>query len=249
MTVRNPFTLISNRLKLLTSSDFLYHGLGSLGEVKDHGDITAGVNLHSALYGMFHRMRLTGGTSFVFSNSLPEKNGAGWIIIDNSSGGDVTPTWPGHFEFGAAGEPTIPDGVVCTILTAYDYEGGVFRCVHNTTLGSPQLINPGASFSGNGAVLAGTIVVRKQVKQACEIIGWDLVGSGESGSGTVVVEKSSILTFPTFTSMFTASCTSAAKSNATGLSYALAKDDIVRFTGSGFATWNYCDLTTECLPA
>lgn len=104
----------------------------------------------------------------------------------------------------------------------------------NVTLPFPKR-GPGCVFTNGGLALTGTLTGEIEVPYAFAGTGWTIVVDA-SGSGSIIVSHSTYAAYNTMTTLFTATLTSAIKNQATGLTFSLAAGDIIRFSGSGFAT-------------
>jgi len=80
------------------------------------------------------------------------------------------------------------------------------------------------------------------------ISGWTIVGD-VTGSVSIDISHSTYTNYDTMTALFTATCASAKKAQATGLSYSFAAGDILRYSASGFANFTRCCLTLEVTPS
>ena len=80
------------------------------------------------------------------------------------------------------------------------------------------------------------------------ITGWTITGD-VSGSASIVVAHSTYAAYDTMTTLFTATCTSAKKNQATGLSNTFAAGDVLRFTGSGFSNFTRCNIVLTVTPS
>ena len=102
--------------------------------------------------------------------------------------------------------------------------------------------SPGCVFSN---VLAATTVTSEiQIPYGGTIEGWTIVGD-VAGSVSIAVSRATYANYDTMTSLFTATCTTSKKAQATGLSHTLTAGDILRFTASGFASFARCAITLE----
>jgi hypothetical protein len=102
--------------------------------------------------------------------------------------------------------------------------------------------SPGCVFSN---VLAATTVTSEiQIPYGGNIEGWTIVGD-VAGSVSIAVSRATYANYDTMTSLFTATCTTSKKAQATGLSHTLTAGDILRFTASGFASFARCTITLE----
>lgn len=102
--------------------------------------------------------------------------------------------------------------------------------------------SPGCVFSN---VLAATTVTSEiQVPYGGTIEGWTIVGDVD-GSVSIAVSRATYANYDTMTSLFTATCTTSKKAQATGLSHTLTAGDILRFTASGFSLFNRVSITLE----
>lgn len=102
--------------------------------------------------------------------------------------------------------------------------------------------SPGCVFSN---VLAATTVTSEiQIPYGGTIEGWTIVGD-VAGSVSIAVSRATYANYDTMTSLFTATCTTSKKAQATGLSHSLTAGDILRFTASGFSLFNRVSITLE----
>lgn len=102
--------------------------------------------------------------------------------------------------------------------------------------------SPGCVFSN---VLAATTVTSEiQIPYGGTIEGWTIVGD-VAGSVSIAVSRATYANYDTMTSLFTATCTTSKKAQATGLSHTLTAGDILRFTASGFSLFNRVSITLE----
>ena len=102
--------------------------------------------------------------------------------------------------------------------------------------------SPGCVFSN---VLAATTVTSEiQIPYGGTIEGWTIVGD-VAGSVSIAVAHATYANYDTMTSLFTATCTTSKKAQATGLSHTLTAGDILRFTASGFSLFNRVSITLE----
>lgn len=102
--------------------------------------------------------------------------------------------------------------------------------------------SPGCVFSN---VLAATTVTSEiQIPYGGTIEGWTIVGD-VAGSVSIAVAHATYANYDTMTSLFTATCTTSKKAQATGLSHSLTAGDILRFTASGFSLFNRVSITLE----
>ena len=102
--------------------------------------------------------------------------------------------------------------------------------------------SPGCVFSN---VLAATTVTSEiQIPYGGTIEGWTIVGD-VAGSVSISVAHATYANYDTMTSLFTATCTTSKKAQATGLSHTLTAGDILRFTASGFSLFNRVSITLE----
>jgi len=102
--------------------------------------------------------------------------------------------------------------------------------------------SPGCVFSN---VLAATTVTSEiQIPYGGNIEGWTIVGD-VAGSVSIAVSRATYANYDTMTSLFTATCTTSKKAQATGLSHSLTAGDILRFTASGFSLFNRVSITLE----
>jgi len=102
--------------------------------------------------------------------------------------------------------------------------------------------SPGCVFSN---VLAATTVTSEiQIPYGGTIEGWTIVGD-VAGSVSIAVSRATYANYDTMTSLFTATCTTSKKAQATGLSHTLTGGDILRFTASGFSLFNRVSITLE----
>jgi hypothetical protein len=112
----------------------------------------------------------------------------------------------------------------------------------NVTGGGASGHSPGCVFSN---VLAATTVTSEiQIPYGGTIEGWTIVGD-VAGSVSISVARATYANYDTMTSLFTATCTTSKKAQATGLSHALTAGDILRFTASGFSLFNRVSITLE----
>lgn len=102
--------------------------------------------------------------------------------------------------------------------------------------------SPGCVFSN---VLAATTVTSEiQIPYGGTIEGWTIVGD-VAGSVSIAVSRATYANYDTMTSLFTATCTTSKKAQASGLSHAITAGDILRFTASGFSLFNRVSITLE----
>ena len=112
----------------------------------------------------------------------------------------------------------------------------------NVTGGMASGHSPGCVFSN---VLAATTVTSEiQIPYGGNIEGWTIVGD-VAGSVSIAVSRATYANYDTMTSLFTATCTTSKKAQATGLSHTLTAGDILRFTASGFSLFNRVSITLE----
>ncbi len=107
-----------------------------------------------------------------------------------------------------------------------------------------QIRSPGCSFYTSGLTLplSGTLPSEVSLNYGGIITAWTIVGD-LAGSASILVERAAYGNYSTMTTLFTATTTTSAKARATGLNYIVCADDVLRFTGSGFATFTRCAIT------
>jgi len=104
--------------------------------------------------------------------------------------------------------------------------------------------SPGCVFSNGDLPLTGTLVSEIAIPYGGTIESWTIVGD-LAGTASIVVSHSTYAAYDTMTTLFTATCTTSKKAQATGLSHAVSAGDILRFSGSGFAAFTRCSITLE----
>ena len=103
--------------------------------------------------------------------------------------------------------------------------------------------SPTANFSNNGIALTGTLTVEiPRMPYAGTITGWVIVGD-VAGDADITVSHADYASFPTITTLFTASCSGVQKEEAFGLSHAFSAGDVLRFSATGFANFTRCSIS------
>lgn len=102
----------------------------------------------------------------------------------------------------------------------------------------------GCVFENGGSLLSGTLTSEVRIPFSGTITSWTIAGD-VAGSASIAVSHSTYAAYDTMTALFTATCTTAKKAQATGLSYAVAAGDILRFSGSGFSAFTRCSIVLE----
>lgn len=103
--------------------------------------------------------------------------------------------------------------------------------------------SPTANFSNNGIALTGTLTVEiPRMPYAGTITGWVIVGD-VAGDADITVSHADYASFPTITTLFTASCSGVQKEEASGLSHAFSAGDVLRFSATGFANFTRCSIS------
>jgi hypothetical protein len=108
----------------------------------------------------------------------------------------------------------------------------------------PSIRGPGCVFENGGSLLAGTLASEVRIPYSGTITSWTIAGD-IAGSASIVVSHSTYAAYDTMTTLFTATCTTAIKAQATGLSHSVSAGDILRFSGSGFSGFTRCSITLE----
>lgn len=219
-------------------------GKGTVGDFYNIGTAAASQHVSFGTNGSRQHMALgAGGGPYTFSASFPPGGGICLLTIQNDSGAEQTPTWGSMFEFGQAGPPVIPDGSECCVLFACN-GADLLHGVHSNSPsdGGSSGHSPGCVFSN---VLAATTVTSEiQIPYGGTIEGWTIVGD-VAGSVSITVSRATYANYDTMTSLFTATCTTSKKAQASGLSHAITAGDILRFSASGFASFARCAITLE----
>lgn len=118
-----------------------------------------------------------------------------------------------------------------------------FRAITTTDLPAISAVRgPGCIFSNGNLTLTGTLTDEIQIPFGGTITDWTIVGN-TTGSASIIVSHATYANYDTMTTLFTATCTSAKKATATGLSHSVAAGDILRFSGSGFSGFTRCSIT------
>lgn len=124
--------------------------------------------------------------------------------------------------------------------------------IGNFNRGGPtsNLRAPGCNFitSGLGLPLSGTLADEATITYGGTITAWTIVGD-LAGSASILVEHATYSAYDTMTTLFTATCSTSKKAQSTGLSFAIAPGDVLRFTGSGFSTFTRCNITLSVTPS
>lgn len=103
---------------------------------------------------------------------------------------------------------------------------------------------PGCVFSNGNLLLTGTLTSEIEIPYGGTITAWTIVGDA-AGSVSIIVSHSTYSAYDTMTTLFTATCTTSKKAQATGLSHAVTAGDILRFSASSFALFTRCSITLE----
>lgn len=107
---------------------------------------------------------------------------------------------------------------------------------------------PGCIFTNGGLLLSGTLTSEIEIPYAFNGTGWTIAGD-VAGSASIVVSHATYANYDTMTTTLTATCTTAKKNQATGLSYSFAAGDVVRFSGSGFSGFTRVSIALDGTPA
>lgn len=113
-----------------------------------------------------------------------------------------------------------------------------------TVSGSAVVNACGASFGNGSLLLSGTQVIEGEIPYGGTITEWTIVGDAV-GSASIVVSHSTYANYDTMTTLFTATCTTAKKAQATGLSHSVSAGDVIRFSASGFSGFTRCTITLK----
>ncbi len=105
-------------------------------------------------------------------------------------------------------------------------------------------LTPGCIFSNGSLLLTGTLTDEIWLPKGGTITAWSIVGDAV-GSASIVVSHSTYAAYNTMTTLFTATCTTAIKNQATGLSFVVAAGDVLRFSGSGFSGFTRCSIVLQ----
>ncbi len=102
---------------------------------------------------------------------------------------------------------------------------------------------PGCSFYTSGLTLplSGILPSEITVPYSGTITQWTIVGD-LAGTASILVEHATYSAYDTMTTLFTATCTTAKKSQSAAISFAITAGDILRFTGSGFLVFTRCSI-------
>jgi hypothetical protein len=103
--------------------------------------------------------------------------------------------------------------------------------------------SPGCIFTNGGLLLTGTLASEIHVPYSGTITGWTIFGD-EIGNASIIVSNATYANYDTMTTLLTATCTSAKKAQATGLSVAVVAGAL-RFSGSGFSGFSRCSIVLE----
>lgn len=131
----------------------------------------------------------------------------------------------------------IPVGTNGQVLTADSGEALGVKWDDPATAGTET---PGCIFNNGTLLLSGTLADEIPIPYGGTIIAWTIVGN-VAGSASIIVSNATYANYDTMTTLFTATCTSAIKAQATGLSNTLVAG-VLRFEGSGFAGFTRCSI-------
>lgn len=118
------------------------------------------------------------------------------------------------------------------------------------TAGASYSLGPGCDFisAGLSLPLSGTLTDETYMPYNGTITAWTITGD-VIGSASIIVSHSTYAAYDTMTTLFTATCTTAKKNQATGLSATFLAGDILRFAGSGFASFTRCNIVLTVTPS
>ena len=171
------------------------------------------------------------------------------VATDVAASGDLTLANTGAFTFNTVNSNvgTFGDS---THVGQFTVNGKGLITAASSVAIVPPLVGPGCAFitAGLSIPLSGTLVDETPIPYAGLITGWTITGD-TTGSASIVVSHSTYSAYDTMTTLFTASCSSAKKAQATGLSYSFAAGDIIRFSGSGFSNFTRCNITLTVSPS
>ncbi len=107
--------------------------------------------------------------------------------------------------------------------------------------------SPGCGFSNGGLLLTGTLTDDVTIEYAGTIVE-AIILADASGNASIVVSHATYAAFPTMTTLFTATLSGAQKSTSGAISFAVAKGDVLRFSGSGFSGITRCKINLDVKP-
>lgn len=191
-------------------------------------------------------------------------NGANLGTVGTVDSFDVASSWATFARVGNAVTLTIPTPATSPLTTKGDIwgfstvddripvgaDGEVLTADSSQPLGvkwaasaASSAHSPGCIFSNGSLLLTGTLTDEIYIPYSGTITAWTILGDAV-GSASIVVSNATYANYDTMTTLLTATCTTARKAQATGLSVAVVAGAL-RFSGSGFAGFTRCSIVLE----
>jgi hypothetical protein len=167
-----------------------------------------------------------------------------WIAPGGGGGGQVDSIVEGD---GIDVDATDPVNPTVSVFLSTDMGNTLSFGTDNGLLntgGGSSVQSPGCVFSNGNLLLTGTLTDEIFLPYGGTISSWT-IGGDAAGSASIIVSYALYASYATMTTLFTATCTTSNKAQATGLSHTLPAGSFLRFSGSGFALFTRVSIVLE----